>query len=354
MSELITFDKIFDNNDVRKSIYVKEDNTSEDPTMYDPTKNEATQIPEDKKEMINKKIMDLFVGSDTSNIKLEKAPSGISKTNKLGEMKGSELDDFISIFYSFPFSNSKIEPSLPGASLSETIKSFPKKTDTNSKVIYFANNDAKGKLATIKNYNKDNIQILIDDSAINKVKDNQLFFLERTNGTKNKFLDEDVYKNYIKYNGKKILVLLNDLVSSIKLKDNKMKYIDFVQNTSFKNKTVGNEDIPSEYQTNKFRELLKLNKSADTDTNNSSTGSSDDSPTGSPNGSPTSTSASTSTNKQINCEITNAAASGGKKKRKTMRKKTNKRKRKTIKKRKTKKPKKSMKRRKTKRVTFKL
>ena len=346
MSELITFDKIFDNNDVRKSVYVKEDNTSEDSTMYDPTKNEATQIPDDKKEMINKKIMDLFVGNNKNDTNLKQTPGkAFGSSMELDKMKDAELNEFISIFYSFPFSNSKIKPSLVGASISETIKPFPLKTDSGSKVIYFDENK-KGNLATINNYNKDNSQILVDNSTKNKVKDSQLFLLERTSGKSNQFLDEDVYKNYIKYHGKEVLNLLNTLVSSSDLKTNKTSYTSFVKNTSFESQTVGKENIPSEYQTNRFTDLQKLNKSPDTNAN--------DSTTGSPTGSPTSTSASTSTKKQINCEITNAAASGGKKKRRTKRKKTNKRKRKTIKKRKTKKPKKSMKRRKTKRVTFKL
>lgn len=349
-SKFITFDKVFDTEEIRKELYK---DTKKDPNYYDEGTNPKVKV--ETSYLISKHIDDL-----SQNIKYVEGDKimGISQPSyyTLKGNKEKNIEELISLFYLFPFSNSKIKPSFSG-STSELIKKAPIKDDVNNKILYFESPGKKpegseGKKGTItsKDSSKKTYKILIGDTNKSEVKKDQLIFLERTTeGANSQYLDKDVYKQYIKIHGKEVVELLKSLKDK-SFEDAKKIYVDFVKKTDFK----GVSD--SDYMSNRFSDISKNNVKEDKAT---SPATASDSPEVTSGATPGATPGTTKgTNLNLDCNLTDAkdttTTKGGRKRGRKTRRKTNKRKRRTLKKRKTKKAKKTRKNKKTKRVRFRL
>ena len=359
-SKFITFDQVFDKEEIRKKL------TGDVERYYDTTKNPAVQ--KDTSELVSKHIDKL--GKSIALVKgmLRSQYYAIPVGDPSTPTKEGDIEKLISLFYLFPFSNSKIKPGKLdiNKSTSKNIKTAPIKDGIGDKIVYFESPGSKpngnpGQPGTISAKTDKTYTIKIDGVTKSSVKKDQLIFLERTtDGETSEYLDEAVYKKYIEIHGIKVVELLESL-QNITFKEAEKKYVDFVEKTDFGN-------IEALYASNKFSTISIQNKTEPPAVSPGSTGSpgSPGSPgsatpgsatTGSP-ASPATSGSPQSKKLKLNCALTNDTGAGGRRRRrKTLKKRNTMKNRKTLKKRKATRRRKSTKKRKTtktKRVRFKM
>ena len=360
-SKFITFDQVFDKEEIRKKL------TGDVKLYYDTTKNPAVQKA--TSELVSKHIDKL--GKSIAQVKgmLRSQYYAIPVGDPSTPTKEGNIEKLISLFYLFPFSNSKITPGKLdiNKSPSKNIKIAPIKDGIDDKIVYFESPGSKpdgnpGKAGTISAKTDKTYTIKIDGVTKSSVKKDQLIFLERTtDGETSEYLDEAVYKKYIEIHGIKVVELLESL-QNITFKEAEKKYVDFVEKTDFGN-------IEALYASNKFSTISIQNKTEPPAVSPGSTGSpgSPGSPGSATPGSPGSATPGSATpgsatpqpkKLKLNCALTNDTGAGGRRRRrKTLKKRNTMKNRKTLKKRKATRRRKSTKKRKTtktKRVRFKM
>ena len=336
----IKFDDVFDQEEIRKELT---SDTVDVKLYYDTTKNPAVQDKTTK--LVSKHIDKLGKG-----IKHVKGMLGSSyyaiPLNNVNTKEG-DIEKLISLFYLFPFSNSKIHSRK---STSTAIFSAPIKDGIGDKIMYFESPGDKpdgkaGHIGTISAKSDKTYTIKLGSNTKSSVQKNQLIFLERTtDGETSDYLDEAVYKKYIEIHGIKVADLLKDL-KKLSFKEAEKKYVQFVDKTDF-------GDIAAAYASNRFSTISKNNSTEPPSVSPTTSVSTSGSP-----GSPASpaTPATPATPKKLIMKCTlgpNAPGAGGRRRRrKTLKKRNTMKNRKTLKKRKATRRRKSTKKRKKRKTT---
>ena len=343
-SKFITFDQVFDKEEIRKKL------TGDVKLYYDTTKNPAVQKA--TSELVSKHIDKL--GKSIAQVKgmLRSQYYAIPVGDPSTPTKEGNIEKLISLFYLFPFSNSKITPGKLdiNKSPSKNIKIAPIKDGIDDKIVYFESPGSKpdgnpGKAGTISAKTDKTYTIKIDGVTKSSVKKDQLIFLERTtDGETSEYLDEAVYKKYIEIHGIKVADLLKDLKDK-SFKEAEKEYVTFVDKTDF-------GDIAAAYASNRFSTISKNNSTEPPSVSPTTSVSTSGSP-----GSPASpaTPATPATPKKLIMKCTlgpNAPGAGGRRRRrKTLKKRNTMKNRKTLKKRKATRRRKSTKKRKKRKTT---
>ena len=332
----IKFDDVFDQEEIRKELPRDTDDVT---PYYDTTKNPAVQ--DKTKNLVSNHIDELGKGIKQLNGTMGYYYNieDISGTDKYEK----NIEKLISLFYLFPFSNSKIHSRK---STSTAIFSAPIKDGIGDKIMYFDKPDGKaGQIGTISAKNDKTYTIKLGSNTKSSVQKNQLIFLERTtDGETSDYLDEAVYKKYIEIHGIKVADLLKDL-KKLSFKEAEKKYVQFVDKTDF-------GDIAAAYASNRFSTISKNNSTEPPSVSPTTSVSTSGSP-----GSPASpaTPATPATPKKLIMKCTlgpNAPGAGGRRRRrKTLKKRNTMKNRKTLKKRKATRRRKSTKKRKKRKTT---
>jgi hypothetical protein len=346
-SNFITFDKVFDKEEIRKTIYEKvPDDKYYDVKLADPVVNDTSNLVSKHIDKLGKGIK-----QTTNNW------SGTTYTISLGspstDTKEGDIEKLISLFYLFPFSNSKIKPATifgkKVGSTSKIIKTAPIKDGKDNKIMYFAtpgNNAGQPGTISAKNDKTYTIKLNSSSSTKSSVKKDQLIFLERTTeGETSDYLDEAVYKKYIEIHGIKVVKLLEELKDK-SFKEAEKEYVKFVENTDF-------GDIEGEYASNKFSKISENNSKNPPSASPGSATPGSPTTSGS-SGSPASPASPPPKKKlSLNCALTTDTGAGGRrrKRRKTLKKRNTMKNRKTLKKRKATRRRKSTKKRKKRKTT---
>ena len=340
----IKFDDVFDQEEIRKELTSDTGNVK---LYYDTTKNPAVQDKTTK--LVSKHIDKLGKGIKHVKGMLGSSYYAIPLNNV--NTKEVDIEKLISLFYLFPFSNSKIHSRK---STSTAIFSAPIKDGIGDKIMYFESPGDKpdgkaGKPGTISAKNDKTYTIKLGSgsssgsSTKSSVTKDQLIFLERTTvGETSEYLDEAVYKKYIEIHGIKVVELLEELKNK-SFKEAETIYVTFVENTDF-------GDIEGDYASNRFSKISEINSE------NPPSASPGSATPGSPttSGSPATPESPTPNKKlSLNCTLgPNAPGAGGRRRRrKTLKKRNTMKNRKTLKKRKATRRRKSTKKRKKRKTT---